>query len=160
MKRASQISQNKFAMVGVGLVVMLSLGVFATMACQPVQAHCNYGTNTAAAAYGPSQQLADRYFTYHPDQVTQDIASGKQAILYFHAPWCTTCSGFHQELLTRSNELPDNLVVYQVDYDHDTAMKARYAVPIQHAMILLDENQDTAEMWIGGSFDQLLDSLR
>lgn len=122
--------------------------------CNQVRAHCG--------SEQPSTQtiITNNYFVYSKEYFAQFLQQGKAVVLYFHAPWCTSCSSFDTELRAYSDKLPDNVVVLQVPYDSSPDLKQRYNVTYQHTLVLLDESGNTREMWIGGDLESLLNYLQ
>jgi len=85
--------------------------------------------------------------------------NGKKRILYFHADWCPTCRPLNIEFQQRGDELPKDVVVFKVNYDKETQLKTKYAIPYQHTFVQVDENEDALKKWSGGTFDEVLENI-
>lgn len=125
--------------------------------CSTAQASCS--AQTTPPQNFSSQQITQNYFKYSDTGLETALAMKKRVILYFYAPWCATCSSFDQELLSSSNQLPEDVIVFQIPYDTATQLKNQYKVTYQHTLILLNAKGETQEMWIGGDLESLLEYL-
>lgn len=149
MKKTALTMIAVFTLVG---VVFLRSDMF----CKAVQASCSSPVTTG----GSGTQIAPSYFIYSDHLLSQALEEKKKVVLYFHAPWCTTCSSFDDELTKNFAELPSDTVVFRIDYDSASQLKQRYGVTYQHTLVLLDKNGNTMEMWIGGDLASLLQYLK
>jgi thioredoxin 1 len=76
------------------------------------------------------------YTTYNASAVSDALASGKNVILFFHAPWCPTCKAADANFLKET--APANTVVFKTDYDSNTDLKKKYGVTYQHTFVSLN----------------------
>jgi len=84
------------------------------------------------------------YETYSTTAVDQALADGKKVALFFHASRCPSCRSLDKDIST-SNELPENTIVFKVDYDTQTDLKTQYGVTSQHTIVLIDENKNLVQ---------------
>ncbi len=83
----------------------------------------------------PTQpQVSGQYVDYSADLV----ASTKGAkLLFFYAPWCPQCRALDASI--KSSALPDNLIIFKVDYDSNQSLRAKYGVTIQTTVVKIDD---------------------
>lgn len=123
--------------------------------CAKVQASCS-----TQPVQENSTQLASNYFTYSDEKLQELLNNGKQVVLYFHAPWCTSCSSFDDELKKIENALPEKTAVLQINYDTNRQLRQQYQVVYQHTLVLLDNQGNIKESWIGGDLKALQSYLQ
>ena len=100
----------------------------------------------------------DLYVDYSPAALAKAQANGI-AVLYFYAPWCSTCKSLNQDLLDNTTDLPPGVTVLKVDYDTAEDLKDQYDVVQQHTLIQLDSNGNEVTRWIGGDVETIIDSV-
>ncbi|MEO8582072.1 MAG: thioredoxin family protein [Patescibacteria group bacterium] len=146
--------RNLGAIVGLALfsIVLVKSKFFCTQAA----AFCGAGHTRSTS----SVQIAPQYSTFSQSKLAESLAQGQTVVLYFYAPWCSTCTSFDQELKAQNHQLPDNVTILQVDYDSSSALKNQYNVLYQHTLVLLDKDGQVKEMWIGGDLTALLQYLK
>lgn len=142
--------------------VMLFLGGFVALKneiCTPIFASCGDGGSVA-----PIQELAPHYFVYSPTALAQTQAKNRagqtKTVLYFWAPWCTTCSSLDQEIFAKHQAVPDDVTILRIDYDHAAALKQLYNITIQHTFVQVDPDGHEITTWVGGDMDELKTKLR
>jgi hypothetical protein len=78
------------------------------------------------------------YTDYSADAVKTALAEGKKVALFFHASRCPSCVSADKDLLATT--LPDNSIVFKVNYDTSTDLKVTYGVTTQHTFVFLDKD--------------------
>jgi thiol-disulfide isomerase/thioredoxin len=102
----------------------------------------------AAAMYGP-----------YKDGV---IGNGQTSVLFFHAPWCGSCRDadiFLTDLYSKAETRP-TLNTYIVDFDTNTALRARYGVVSQHTFVRINASGNPERVLTGPSHERLAELLR
>ena len=61
-------------------------------------------------------------------------------LLFFHAPWCPQCRALDESI--KASDLPDDVVIFKVDYDSNQPLRAKYGVTLQTTVIKTDEKGD------------------
>lgn len=64
-------------------------------------------------------------------------ASSQTRILFFHAPWCPQCRSLDESI--KQQELPDNTVIFKVDYDTNQNLRQKYGVTLQTTLVRVDD---------------------
>lgn len=142
--------------------VLIGLGVFA-FAVSKSPFFCTQASAQCAdieAVSDTATEITPQYFTFSQAKLVESLVDSKTVVLYFHAPWCTTCTSFEQELKGQQSQLPPEVVVLKIDFDTSSDLKKQYNVIYQHTLVLLDKEGKTKEIWIGGNLDALLDYLK
>ena len=85
--------------------------------------------------------------------------AGNRRVLFFYAPWCPTCKPTNQDLLQNASQLPDDVIVYRVDYDTSKALKQQYGVTYQHTFVQVDGNGDKIKIWNGGQVAEIIANI-
>ena len=101
------------------------------------------------------EAVAGMYAAFSQDKY--DMAQDK--VLFFHASWCPACRGAHDEITSRSADLPDGALVLKTDYDLSQDLRVKYGVTGQHTFVFLDENNEAKKVKRGLDFDTLVAEL-
>ena len=83
------------------------------------------------------------YKTYSESAVTGDLAAGKSVYLFFHASWCPGCRALDTAISGDLMSIPAGSVIYKVDYDTETALRAKHGVTMQHTVVKLNADGTT-----------------
>jgi thioredoxin 1 len=161
-KRVALHHNTKFKRLGVivGLVIVGVGVVKSGMFCSKASATCEQPSATSLVSEQVSTQITPQYFTFSQDKLNESLSEGKTVVLYFHAPWCTSCSTFDKELTDQPTDLPPEVIVLKIDFDSATELRNTYHVIYQHTLVLLNPDGTTKEMWIGGDLASLLEYLQ
>jgi thiol-disulfide isomerase/thioredoxin len=80
---------------------------------------------------------AGMYKTYSASAVTTDLDAGKTVYLFFHATWCPGCRALDTAISGALGDIPAGSIIYRVDYDTETALRAKHGVTMQHTVVKL-----------------------
>lgn len=89
----------------------------------------------------------------------------KRRVLFFYANWCTTCRPVNAEFLSNSNQLPEDVVVYRVNYrDSDTddtekELAEKYKITYQHTFVQVNQQGEVIKKWNGGNLAELIKNV-
>jgi thiol-disulfide isomerase/thioredoxin len=72
-------------------------------------------------------------------------------VLDFYASWCPSCRRLESDINDSLNDIPSDLNIVVVDYDTETALKAKYGVTRQHTLVQVDNQGNTIKKWSGGN---------
>lgn len=100
-----------------------------------------------------------RYIKYSKEAVASAIAQGKTVVLFFHASWCPTCIAADKDITQNLSTLPENIVVFKVDYDGNPELKKQYNVTYQHTFVEIDSDMNEVQSWNGGGVAELVSKL-
>lgn len=112
---------------------------------------------------GGDSATNSRYTEY--SKTAFDQAAGKKRVLFFYASWCPTCRPADAELQAKTDQIPQDVTVFRVNYnDPDTdeeekALAKKYGVTYQHTYVLIDQDGKEIKKWNGGSISELLANI-
>ena len=82
------------------------------------------------------------YEEYSEWWVQAALADGKKVALFFHASRCPSCRSLDKDINASLDELPENTVVFKIDYDTSSELKKKYAVTSQHTIVTIDADMN------------------
>ena len=145
------------------IMMAVLLGIFLT-ACKPngvsneAEPDTNSGKGDAANASYQIDQV-ERYVEYSDTAIAEATANGGKALLFFHASWCPTCRVAENDILSKADQLPDDLTIIKTDYDTYSDLKKQYGVTYQHTFVQVDSEGAMITKWNGGSLDEIIDRV-
>lgn len=88
-------------------------------------------TSTRSETPETTATTSGKYIEY----TAQSFAAAKDArrLLFFHAPWCPQCRALEQSIM--SSGVPQNTIIFKVDYDTASELKKRYSVTLQTTVV-------------------------
>jgi len=89
-----------------------------------------------------------------------EAAKDSKRVLFFHADWCPTCKPVNKELTEKIKEIPEDVVVFKVDYDTAEALKKKYEITYQHTFVLVDEAGVELDKWNGGGLAEIIEKTQ
>ena len=112
------------------------------------------GGDEENAGNGASQQeVAERFVDWKDawDQEAFEVASDKQRWIYFHLDGCPECSALDKEINANLSDIPEDVVIYKVDYDDNQDLRQQYGVTRQTTIVAVDaEGEKTGEILATG----------
>jgi len=106
---------------------------------------------TAPHADGQMESLESRYLKYSEDALRQATKDHGRAILFFAAlGWCPSCQAADKDFQTNFSDLPPDVSILKVNYDHDSAMKQKYDITMQDTFIQVDSKGQEITRWNSG----------
>lgn len=143
----------KSIIISIPVVALTLLGLTVTGNLPCVQAHAVtcFQNQEKQPPTEVSMELAPNYFTYSKNTLEMARELHKTVVLYFWAPWCTSCSSLDQELEEGTEKIPDSVAVLRIDYDKASELKKQYNIITQHTFVQLDENGNAVSTWVGGN---------
>lgn len=156
-----KLTKSKLLLLPVCLLIVVG-GVFAFTHwtnCNSVSAYCPVEKKQNLTVSDISQELALNYWTYSPSAEQFAHQYGEKVVLYFWAPWCSTCSSLDDEIQKNDQQVPSGVIVLRVNYDDSEELKNKYQVTTQHTFVQIDDNSNEITKWVGGeieNFDKYL----
>ncbi len=89
------------------------------------------------------------YITYADYLAKKDNYKNDKVVLFFHAPWCPTCTALDKDITANITNLPANTVIVKTDYDSSTELKKKYGVTYQHTLVQVDSAGNKIKKWSG-----------
>lgn len=75
----------------------------------------------------------------------------KDIILFFKADWCPSCRVLDTDIKESLTDIPENVVLLELNYDTETELKKKYGVTTQHTMVQVDTDGNLIKKWSGGN---------
>lgn len=98
------------------------------------------------------------YVPYTEDNLA--LAAGKDKVIFFNAKWCPTCQVAKKNFEQNSDKFPENLVLFDADYDDFSELRAGYGVNVQHTFVQIDDSGMLVNRWSGSYIvDQITSNL-
>ncbi|MBI4939457.1 MAG: thioredoxin family protein [Actinobacteria bacterium] len=129
---------------GITLVALTACG--GTDAAAPAPAAVTTQASQVAPddATGPGGYVD--YATYQKDPSA--YADGR-VVLFFHASWCPNCRLTDKNLTEDPASIPADLTVVKVDFDTETALRAKYGITQQHTFVAVGPDGAERAKWTG-----------
>lgn len=77
------------------------------------------------------------------------FAKEGKVVLFFRASWCPSCRALDGDIKANLGQIPENLLILDVDYDKYADLKKQYGVTYQHTLVQVDENGKMIAKWAG-----------
>ena len=87
-----------------------------------------------------------------------DEHADKNRWLFFHADWCPLCVNLEEDIIANLSDIPDEVVIFKVDFDNSDDLRSRYGVSDQTTIVSVDGNGDKIKSHLA-SLDQSLAAL-
>jgi len=89
------------------------------------------------------------YVDFTEEEFLKAKMDKKNIALFFHADWCPACVKLEKEINKNLSIMPDDSIVFNVNYDDSTKMKKMYWVTTQTSFIFLKDWSDefTKKVW-------------
>lgn len=101
-----------------------------------------------------------KYVEYTPTIISESAQQGKKVVLFFHAKWCPTCKAAQEDIVSRLDELADDIVIVRVDYDTYDDLKKKYSITYQHTFVQVDGDGNEITTWNGGDIDEIKSNVK
>lgn len=163
-----QMTAQSFKTKYVFILVIISLFLFAlfwsTNKGRQFSASLDSKANTqnpdVTTPSSDSETDDNGYVTFTQKSFESNMA--KCRVLFFYANWCTTCRPVNADFLKNPNQLPDDVVVYRVNYrDSDTdesekELAEKYKITYQHTFVQVNQQGEVIKKWNGGNLAELI----
>jgi len=150
------MTQKKFSVVAGLAIFGVSVLLLRSHWCGIALASC--GPNLATSSL--ASQIEPRYYVYSPQTLALAQQSDAKVVLYFWAPWCSTCASLEQDIHKDPNLIPKDVIIVRVDYDHDVQLKQQYHITLQHTFVQIDQHGNPLQTWVGGTSNDLQERLK
>ena len=103
-------------------------------------------------------KINSRYLDYSPEAFAP--AAGKKRVYFFHAAWCSSCRAADAEFRSNLDKIPQDVVLFETDYDTQTALKKQYDITYQHTFVYVDAAGKEIKKWNGGGVAELVEKTK
>lgn len=150
--------RSTMSLMMAGVIVALGFTTFYLKSCHQVQAS-DCSEESAPLIELNVFELAPNYYEYS-DNAVKIAQQNENIVLYFWAPWCSTCSSLDLDLLDKKIQLPDNVTMLRINYDSAKELKEKYNVSVQHTFVQIDKNGNPLSSWVGGELTDFPKNLK
>ncbi len=95
------------------------------------------------------ETISNNYQPYSSEKIA--FAEEGNVVLFFRASWCPSCKALDDNIKANIENIPENLLILDADYDTETALKQKYGVTTQHTLVQVDAEGNMIQKWSGGS---------
>lgn len=88
-----------------------------------------------------------QYITYDASKIA--FAKDGKVVLFFRASWCPTCRALDTDIKANLSQIPQNVLILDVDYDKYGDLKKQYGVTYQHTLVQVDAMGNMITKWSG-----------
>ncbi|MEK7181762.1 MAG: thioredoxin domain-containing protein [Patescibacteria group bacterium] len=92
---------------------------------------------------------AGKYEAYDVSKLA--FAKDGNVVLFFRASWCPTCRALDANIKENMKNIPQDVMILDVNYDASADLKTKYGVTTQHTLVQVDENGNQITKWVGSS---------
>ncbi|MEK9151561.1 MAG: thioredoxin family protein [Patescibacteria group bacterium] len=96
---------------------------------------------------GAMMAKGGQYVAYDAAKIA--FAKEGKVVLFFRASWCPSCRALDADIKANLGQIPENLLILDVDYDKYADLKKQYGVTYQHTLVQVDENGKMIAKWAG-----------
>lgn len=90
-----------------------------------------------------------QYVSYDASKIA--FAKEGKVVLFFRASWCPTCRALDADIKANLNQIPQNTLILDVDYDKYADLKKQYGVTYQHTLVQVDAMGKMIAKWSGSA---------
>lgn len=95
------------------------------------------------------QDIGPSYTLYDSVRATEAMKAGQAVVLYFYAAWCPICRAEDPKIKSWIEGSGLGISGFRVNYDKESALKAKYKIPYQHTTVFLNAKGEEAERFSG-----------
>lgn len=98
---------------------------------------------------------------FYGDYGEVDATHFERVILFFTAPWCPSCTDAQNNIEINQKEIPANVAVVRVDFDHNNELREKYNVNKQHTFVLIDKSGEEISRWDNSkTLSEIIDNIK
>jgi thiol-disulfide isomerase/thioredoxin len=100
-----------------------------------------------------------QYMPYDASQLA--FAKDGKVVLFFRASWCPTCRALDADIKAKLSQIPQSVLILDVDYDKYTDLRKQYGVTYQHTLVQVNASGNMITKWSGSAdLDELLKQVK
>lgn len=138
-----------FILVGAGCTFTQTAEVGDLPTTPPQDAMMEDDASESSVKSQKSKVAKPYYIAYTADVAAQAQAEGRSVVYYFWAAWCPICKAEEPKLKAWIESSEHPIAGFRVNYDTESALKAKFKVPYQHTTIFLNANGEEVERFSG-----------
>lgn len=103
--------------------------------------------------------MGGQYVAYAPDKFA--FAEEGKVVLFFRASWCPSCKALDADIRANLSAIPKDVLILDVNYDTEKALKTKYGVTTQHTLVQVDASGNRLALWNGNpTLKELLSEVK
>ena len=163
-KSTEKISLNKAVIVAfvifvIGLIITFFIAGSGGNQETSVSQSTSADNSSKSSAETNSQAVLKAGYFNWSNQADFEAYSEFERWLYFHADWCPKCVALDKDILDNLDQIPEDLVIFKVDYDQNQALRQRYGVSLQTTVVKVDSQANLQAKFVGTSTNHSLTEL-
>lgn len=108
-------------------------------------------TDEAASNTAASDNPANVVLTpYSSENLAKATENGGKALIFFHAQWCPFCLAAEKDILSKFDQIPEDVTILKANYDSERSLKQQYGVTTQHTFVQVNQDGTEITKWVGG----------
>lgn len=107
-----------------------------------------------------SEEFTDTYQPYTKELFDSSLARGDTVLLFFWAPWCSTCSIHDTDFKEHAEDIPNKVMILRVHFDNETILKKELGVVHKDTFIGFTKEKGEVGRWIGSTFKDTLQRIK
>lgn len=96
---------------------------------------------------GEEAEGAGSYEPYSAEKIAH--AAEGDVVLFFRASWCPTCKALDADIRENADQIPEGVLILDVNYEDSSDLKKKYGVNYQHTMVQVDAEGNMLTKWVG-----------
>ncbi len=105
------------------------------------------GNTMMPAADNATMAKGGQYVSYDTSKI--DFAKEGKVVLFFRASWCPSCRALDADIKAKLSQIPQNILILDVNYDTYKDLKKQYGVTYQHTLVQVDAFGNMIAKWNG-----------
>jgi peptide methionine sulfoxide reductase msrA/msrB len=106
-----------------------------------------------------AQNKSEHYQEYSAKKVALAQSKGQPYALFFHATWCPTCQALEKTIIEHSDKLPNQSLIFKVDYDSSPELKKQLQVLTQSTVVFFNDKGQVSDRKVNPTFDRIVQGL-
>lgn len=104
-------------------------------------------TSSVGSVISPQTNATTRgdYLDYSEEALSTKI--GNKRVLFFYANWCPSCRQQDAALKSATDQIPEGITIFKLNYDSEIALRQKHGVTTQHTFVQIDSNGDSLKKW-------------
>lgn len=95
----------------------------------------------------PMMMKGGQYVAYDTSKLA--FAKEGKVVLFFRASWCPSCRALDADIKKNASQIPQNILILDVDYDKYADLKKQYGITSQHTLVQVDAMGNMITKWSG-----------
>jgi thiol-disulfide isomerase/thioredoxin len=143
----------KFSKKHLGIAVIAIIMAFSIGANQGA-------TSESRSMLARSEVFTDTYQPYTKELFDTSRAKGDTVVLFFWAPWCSTCSIHDTDFKEHASDIPKGVLILRVHFDNEVELKKELNVIHKDTFIAFTKEKGEVGRWIGSTFEDTMQRIK